>query len=562
MLLTSKFEMWLGWGPDLNFFYNDAYIPTLGAKHPHMLGQPFETVWSEVYADVADQVDRVWRGEATWNNALLLLLERNGYPEETYHSFSYSPLHGADGAVGGLLCVVSEDTERVIADRRLEILRRLGQELVGAADERAIRDAVCRVFRDYRRDFPFVLFLPAGPETAGWACAPDSEGLLDRPWPLPDGDGISTVALAADEAWPSGGWDSSPVEAMAVGAPGVGDSGPAGVFVAGLNPHRREDPDIAGFGRLVANQIGAALANASALSRERNRADQLWARSRDRRGVVDADGVFRAVNPAWTRILGHEADAVVGRSFDAFMAPEDIADSTRALEQAIRDGDLNNYENRFRTVDGQYRCISWHTTEEDGLVYAYGRDVTDQKAADQALAEAETALRQAQKMEAVGQLTGGIAHDFNNLLTGIIGSLDIVRRRVGEGRLEDLDRFIRAATTSADRAAALTQRLLAFSRRQTLAPTVVDPDQLIEGMMELIERTIGESITCKRLAMAAGWRTSCDANQLESAILNLALNARDAMPGGGLLKIETGRISLPADGDIQGQRVAAGDYVT
>lgn len=117
MLLTSRFEMWLGWGPELCFFYNDAYIPTLGLKHPKMLGKPFREVWAEVYDDVADQVERVRAGEATWNKSLLLLLERSGYPEETYHSFSYSPLYGPEGAVDGLLCVVSEETESVIADR-------------------------------------------------------------------------------------------------------------------------------------------------------------------------------------------------------------------------------------------------------------------------------------------------------------------------------------------------------------------------------------------------------------------------------------------------------------
>src|ERR1700755_1467778 len=126
MLLTSRFEMWLGWGPDLLVFYNDAYIPTLGLKHPSMLGKPFREVWAEVYADVADQVERVRAGQATWNKALLLLLERSGYPEETYHSFSYSPLYGQGPSVEGLLCVVSEDTERVISERRIEMLRCLG----------------------------------------------------------------------------------------------------------------------------------------------------------------------------------------------------------------------------------------------------------------------------------------------------------------------------------------------------------------------------------------------------------------------------------------------------
>ncbi|HWK97830.1 MAG TPA: PAS domain-containing protein, partial [Pseudolabrys sp.] len=114
MLLTSRFEMWLGWGPDLAFFYNDAYIPTLGLKHPSMLGKPFRQVWAEVYDDVADQVERVRAGDATWNKALLLLLERSGYPEETYHTFSYSALLSSTGSVEGLMCVVTEETERVI----------------------------------------------------------------------------------------------------------------------------------------------------------------------------------------------------------------------------------------------------------------------------------------------------------------------------------------------------------------------------------------------------------------------------------------------------------------
>lgn len=136
MLLTSKFEMWLGWGDDLLFFYNDAYIPTLGIKHPDMLAKPFREVWAEVYADVADQVEKVRAGEATWNNALLLLLERSGHPEETYHSFSYSPLYSVEGNVEGLLCIVSEETERIIGERRLETIRRLGANLVGAWTKR------------------------------------------------------------------------------------------------------------------------------------------------------------------------------------------------------------------------------------------------------------------------------------------------------------------------------------------------------------------------------------------------------------------------------------------
>ena len=155
------------------------------------------------------------------------------------------------------------------------------------------------------------------------------------------------------------------------------------------------------------------------------------------------------------------------------------------------------------------------------------------------LRAAEDALRQSQKMEAIGQLTGGIAHDFNNLLQGITGSLDLVQRRIGQGRLGDLDRFISGAIGSANRAAALTHRLLAFSRRQPLDPRPVRINPLIGSMEELLRRTLGERIDLN-LGLADGlWLTRCDANQLESAILNLAINARDAMPAGGRLVIET-----------------------
>lgn len=134
ILLTSRFEMWLGWGPDIVVFYNDAYRPTLGIKHPDALGKPMKRLWSEVWDDVEDRVRAVYeRGEATWDRGLLLLLERNGYPEETYHTFSYSPVLDDDGRVGGPFCAVSEETNRVISERRLASLRTLAEGL-GLAD--------------------------------------------------------------------------------------------------------------------------------------------------------------------------------------------------------------------------------------------------------------------------------------------------------------------------------------------------------------------------------------------------------------------------------------------
>ncbi|MFC7555116.1 ATP-binding protein [Pseudoroseomonas wenyumeiae] len=174
--------------------------------------------------------------------------------------------------------------------------------------------------------------------------------------------------------------------------------------------------------------------------------------------------------------------------------------------------------------------------------------------------QAEEQLRQSQKMEAVGQLTGGLAHDFNNLLAGISGSLELLRQRLEQGRTAELDRFVGAAQAAATRAAALTHRLLAFSRRQTLDPKPTALNNLTSGLEELITRTVGPSISVWLTGEPELWTTLIDPNQLENALLNLCINARDAMPDGGRLLIETTNIRIDADAAREGD-VPAGDYV-
>ena len=176
------------------------------------------------------------------------------------------------------------------------------------------------------------------------------------------------------------------------------------------------------------------------------------------------------------------------------------------------------------------------------------------------IADLNDKLRQSQKMEAVGQLTGGIAHDFNNLLAGILGSLELLQARVAQGRIGDLDRYIGMATTSANRAASLTHRLLAFSRRQTLDPQPVDVNRLAASMEDLIRRTVGPAIRVETMILGGLWRTLCDANQLENALLNLAINARDAMPEGGYLTIGGANVTLD-EADAGRHETAAGQYV-
>jgi PAS domain S-box-containing protein len=209
------------------------------------------------------------------------------------------------------------------------------------------------------------------------------------------------------------------------------------------------------------------------------------------------------------------------------------------LEQRVRE--LHESEQRVRELNETLeRRVEERTRERDRV---------------------EEALRQSQKMDALGQLTGGIAHDFNNLLTGIIGSLDIVRRRMGDGRAADVTRFMDAASASAQRAAALTHRLLAFARRQSLDTKPSDVNALVRGTEELLHRTLGEQVSLRTELAPGLWPALADDNQLENAILNLAINARDAMPDGGQLTIETANIRLDAVYAAATEDVAAGDYV-
>jgi len=183
------------------------------------------------------------------------------------------------------------------------------------------------------------------------------------------------------------------------------------------------------------------------------------------------------------------------------------------------------------------------------MVYCSGRDITEEKAAEDELTKAREALRQSQKMEAIGQLTGGLAHDFNNLLAGISGSLELLERRLAEGRLGGLERYIIAAQSSGRRAAALTQRLLAFSRRQTLDPKPINLNRLIGGMEDLVRRTAGPSVEVEVVGAGGIWTTRVDPAQLESALLNLCINARDAMPDGAASPSR-----LPTSGWTRGRR--------
>lgn len=271
-------------------------------------------------------------------------------------------------------------------------------------------------------------------------------------------------------------------------------------------------------------------------TRDRNR---LWELSSDIMLRCGFDGVIAASNPAWKEVLGWDEPELVGINLFTLIHPDDREHTLRGAKTLSEGGSYSRFDNRYRHKNGTYRWISWSTRPDDTSIYAVGRDFTAQREREEALQSAENALRQAQKMEAVGQLTGGLAHDFNNLLAGIMGSLELTQVRLDQGRYGELPRYVTAAQGAARRAASLTHRLLAFSRQQTLDPKPVDVNRLVKGMEELICRTVGPAIDVVVREAEDLWNVLADVSQLENSLLNLCINARDALPDGGCITIVT-----------------------
>ncbi len=1042
VMLTSRFAMWMAWGPELTFLCNDAYLPTVGVKRDWVIGSRSDNVWAEIWRDIGPRIDRVLTtGEATWDEALLLYLERNGFPEESYHTFSYSPLADDAGTTTGILCVIAEVTERVIDERQLATLRDLGARLAEASTRTDVIRALEICLGDQPRDLPFLLAylfddegranlvaahgLPADQPQLAKFEARWSEAIAKSVAPL-----LIDLAPNLTKGLSLDFWQRPPRQALLTTLKRVDGGAPAGFLVAGLNPHRCVDAGYRGFVDLLTAQVSAAVARADEYEREKRRAEALAELDRAKtaffsnvshefrtpltlmlgpledalaepsgasaqlRGQIDmahrnalrllrlvnalldfsrieAGRVVVAYRPTdlssltaelassfrsateraglrltvnaqplsqnvyvdrdmWEKIVlnlvsnafkytfrgeitvslheearfavlsvqdtgvgiaktelprlfdrFHRVEGAEGRSFEgsgiglalvqelvkqhsgdvavtseigrgsnfivriplgvahlpsdsvqnatdaksgamraqAFVeealrwlpgetAADTLIDAGAALEgplageairpdttmgrvlladdnsdlrdyitrllaergydvEAVADGEtalaaarasrpdllvtdvmmprLNGFELvralradpvlrdlpvvmlsaragedskvegldagaddyltkpfsarellarvsanismarlrrdaaaavqasqmlaseqaervqlaldagaiigtwvwdvRADIVKGDVRfarafnldpercrtgvpisaCLSsifeedrpraqalieealmnggafqcdYRLRQRDGSlrwIEAHGRvsfgpdgtasrfpgvliDIENSRRIESELRElneqleqriakamaereqAEAALRQATKMEAVGQLTGGIAHDFNNLLTVIVGNIDIARRSVGSGSTERISRAIENAQKGADRAAALTQRLLAFSRGQPLAPKPLNLDRLVADIADLVQRALGETIRLEIVSTPELWLVEADRNQLEAALLNLAVNARDAMPDGGVLTIESANVRLDEPYSAAHVEAAPGHY--
>ncbi len=295
IMLTSQQPIWIGWGPELIYLYNDPYKSIIGGKHPWALGRPTAQVWNEIWDDIAPLLAKAMRGdEGTYSEAQLLIMERNGFPEETYYTFSYSPIPNDDGSPGGIFCANSDDTQRVISERQLSLLRELASR---AAESRSVQQACensAQALMTDPQDLPFAMLymLEPGTQVAQLAALsgigadhpavrPTLSLTSDTEWPLAQAFGQHSPQLVRDLQdvfgldFPSGGWRQAPRQAVVLPIVSGGDTGRSGFLIAGLNPFRLFDERYAGFLDLVAGQITAAVKNGDAYEEERRRAEAL-----------------------------------------------------------------------------------------------------------------------------------------------------------------------------------------------------------------------------------------------------------------------------------------------
>ncbi|MGY3342690.1 ATP-binding protein [Bradyrhizobium sp. USDA 4459] len=288
IMLTSRQPIWIGWGPDLIYLYNDPYQSIIGGKHPWALGRPTAQVWSEIWSDIGPMLATAMGGvEGTYVEEQLLIMERNGYREETYYTFSYSPIPDDQGAPGGIICANTDDTNRVIGERQLALLRELAAKTLHARSWQQACQRSIGALATNSRDLTFAVIYMADPETGNLKlCASTFENSVGKApealrlsvqliWPLVGSEPLLIDLEGVTSEAPGGAWDQPSAKAAVLAIPPSGETGRSGVLLVGLNPFRLFDAEYSGFLGLVAGQVAAAVANADAYEEERRRAEAL-----------------------------------------------------------------------------------------------------------------------------------------------------------------------------------------------------------------------------------------------------------------------------------------------
>jgi signal transduction histidine kinase/DNA-binding response OmpR family regulator len=348
IMLTSLQPIWIGWGRELIYLYNDPYKSIIGGKHPWALGRPTHEVWREIWPDIGPMLETAMGGDrGTYVESQLLIMERNGYPEETYYTFSYSPIPDDDGSVGGIICANSDDTLRVLSERQIALLRELSASTANARSWQDVCEQSASALATNRRDVPFSMLYLAEPDSSVLSLAGSSDidaghqaapVTLDRsnsaPWPVEaalathQAQVVSNLDELFADHLPTGAWDRPPFQAAILPILATGETGRSGVLIVGLNPFRLFDENYRGFLGLVAGQIAAALANAQAYEEEKRRAEVLA--ELDRAKTTFFSNVSHEFRTPLTLMLG---------PIEELLATSAPADSSRPqLELAHRNG--------------------------------------------------------------------------------------------------------------------------------------------------------------------------------------------------------------------------------
>jgi PAS domain S-box-containing protein len=540
-MLAAGFPMSIRWGPEFITIYNDAYVEILGDKHPGALGLPAREVWPEIYEDLGRLNESILRGE---RDAFFAVdhpwkVQRHGrLIEHAYFTVSYSPIPNpaAPNGIGGVLVTVVETTDRV---KNEESLRLLTDSLEAQVEQRKReRDRVWEVSEDLlgvsNFEGYFTSVNPAWTRLLGWTAA-EIKTMRVSELRHPD-DAAASETVRARLA------RGTPTERVE-------------------NRFRHRDGSWRWIAWTMTSEDGLIYVIGRHITAEKEVTEALRDSERQFRslvaGVVDyalimlnKEGIVTSWNAGATRIKGYAEHEIVGQHFSRFYTPEDRAADAPAHALATA------------TTTGRFEAESWRVRKDGSLFWAHviidaiydsdgevvgfakvTRDITERREAQAALDQAHKQLAQAQKMEALGQLTGGVAHDFNNLLMIVSGHAQSLMRRLANPK--DI-RALEAVLVAAARGESLTRQLLAFSRRQPLNPTVISLGETVDAFRNVMAGSIREKVELVPDIAPDVWPVSVDISEFELALLNLVVNAQDAMPDGGTVTISARNVRLEA----------------
>lgn len=529
---------------------NKAYLALVGNRD--VLGNTVAVAIPEtVEQGFIAILDQVYQSGTAFSStaAPIMLDDTDGRPRQRYIDLVYQPLRDETGAVFGIFVEGSDVTDRVVAGMTLAL-----SEAKFRAFSQAILHQVWTATAHGKLDwFNEQVFEYSGLHLEdlkddGWAVMvhPDDLTAASTQWTIALSSGVPyEVEFRLRRADGMYRWHL---------ARAVPLKGPENVVTSWIGTNTDIEVQKISEDRLA--KLNATLEEmVSVRTAER---DRIWRLSTDIMLVADFDAKVEAINPGFTSLLGWSEADILGADFLKLIHPEDLVSTLEKVSALGHGANVYGFTNRYRCKDGSYRFLSWSAAPDDRFIHAIGRDITAEHEQAQAMRQAELALQQSQKMETIGKLTGGVAHDFNNLLQVISGSLQLLELTGGDERSR---KWIGTARSAVEKGAKLASYLLAFGRRQPLEPKVVKIGRLIVGMEELLRRSLGEEIEIELVLSGGLWNTEIDVTQIENAVLNLAINARDAMDGVGKLTIEANNAVLDEMYCRQHNDVHPGQYV-